>query len=344
MISDRTTPAAAARARLGRGSPPSWVVFVIGLALLAAAGAAVVRTGADLSGAIDTLLGSPLWLKALVIISPAANVLAVTLSFMALQRRFARVAFGEMFDLIGSAWLLNHLPMRPGLIGRIGYHKRVHGIRVRDSVNTTVWSVVLAAVANGALLLVALLMPGAGDDAPWAWAGGAMLWAAGPTIAALAASPLAPCGAPRLITLALAARSLDVLLWYLRYGLAFSLLGVGLDAPTIALVSAVSQLATLIPLTGSGIGFREWGVGLTSTIGGDRMGIGIAADLINRAAEILIVLPIGLWCTARVSRRWVLHRRATRAGRSPEDQPHKSTGAEDPERDGPEQDPADARS
>jgi len=327
-----------ARTRAWRGDWRSWSAFALGVVLLVAAAYAVARSGADLRGPLETLGAAPLWLKALVVVSPLANLVCVMMCFHALQNRFGRVTVVEMGELIGSAWLLNHLPMRPGLIGRIGYHKRVHGIRVRDSVGTTVWSAALAAASNLVLVGVALAMPGSRDAAPWAWAGIPIAWVSAPSALLLTAGVCMPRGNARLIVLAFAWRSLDVVAWYLRYGLAFSILGIGLSAPAIALISGVSQLVSLIPFTVSGIGFREWGVGLSADLGGSATSAGIAADLLNRAAETVVVVPIGLWCSWRLSRRMLARRRA---GRSPEDEPRRGARAEDPERDRAQQDPPD---
>jgi len=342
MDSTATDPTQTDAPRAGRrgwrGGWRSWTAFTLGLALLGAAAYAVVRSGADLGDPIETLRAAPLWLKALVIVSPAANLLCVTMCFHALQRRFAPVPIVEMGELIGSAWLLNHLPMRPGLVGRIGYHKRVHGIRVRDSVGTTVWSVALAGAANAALVVVALVMPGAGDRAPWSWAGSPIAWVAAPSAMAFAAALFVPRGHARLIVLALGWRSLDVVVWYLRYGLAFSILGIGLPAPMIALISAVSQLVSLVPFTGSGLGFREWGVGLSADAGGAATSAGIAADLLNRAAELIVVIPVGLWCSWRLSARMLARRRAAR---SAEDQTHGAPDAQDRHGDDAQEHPSD---
>lgn len=292
-----------------------WAGFLVGLALLAAA-AWVVLTQDGLAEPLDTLRHAPVPLLVLALLAPIANVVAVSLCFHALMRRVGRVGQGEMIELISSAWLLNNLPMRPGLIGRIGYHKSVNGIAIRDSVAATFWSLAGAAAANTALLAWALWMPGL--DAPAFSVPGAF-YGLVPTIAFFAAAAVTP-RASRLLVRSFAYRSLDVWVWYVRYALAFRLLGADLAPHELAIISAVSQIATLIPLTGSGLGFREWGVGLSTTISGALAALGIAADLLNRAAETIVIVPIGLIATSRVAKRWKAARAASAEGDA-DDQP-----------------------
>lgn len=312
-----------------RPSRRSWIAFVLGAILLAAA-VYVLQDSADVPQFLDRIRTAPPWIIAIIVLSPLANLGAVTMCLHALQSRYGRLGRLEMLDLIASAWLLNHLPMRPGLIGRIGYHKKVNAIRVRDSVESTIWSGVLALIANAALLAAALLIPGESGH----WYDTGLLIAGAPTLIAFIIAWSVPSSS-RLLAMALAWRSLDVLIWYIRYAVAFELLDLDLSPALIALVSAVSQGATLIPFTGSGVGFREWGVGLSAKAAGHAMSAAILADLINRAAETILVIPVGLIATARVAARW----KRFKANPSPEHDPHHDPRDEDQSRDHPEQDP-----
>ncbi len=312
-----------------RPSRRSWIAFTLGAILLVAAAVYVLKDSADIPALVQRVRGTPPWIIALVLLSPLANLAAVTLCLHALQSRFGPVGRAEMLDLVASAWLLNHLPMRPGLIGRIGYHKKINAIRVRDSVESTIWSGVLALIANAALLAAALLIPGDSGH----WYGTGLLIASAPTLALFIVAALVPRSS-RLLAIALAWRSLDVLVWYIRYAVAFELIDLDLSPAMIALVSAVSQGATLIPFTGSGVGFREWGVGLSASAAGFTMSAAILADLINRAAETLLVIPVGLIATARVVRRWKRHRQT-----SPQNDPHHHPRDDDQPRDHPQQHP-----
>src|SRR5690606_6920191 len=160
---------------------------------------------------------------------------------------------GEMHALIASAWLLNYLPLRPGLVGRIGYHRAVNGIPVKHSVRVLAESVVLGGLAIAVLLAVALAARGL---APLP----ALLLAAAPAALALAAAlPLARAG-PLAWRFAAAwgLKYADMLAWAARYAVVFALLGAPIDAPSAVLIAAVSQLALLVPFTGNGLGLREW--------------------------------------------------------------------------------------
>jgi hypothetical protein len=105
-------------------------------------------------------------------------------------------------------------------------------------------------------------------------------------------------------------RVLDMLVWTARYWVAFRLLGQEISPVAALIFAGVSQVALLIPLTGNGLGAREWGIGLAarwmpggvSSLSG-AMAVGLAADLVNRAAEIAASMPVGLCCSAYVARR-----------------------------------------
>ncbi len=275
----------------------SVVMFTISMLLLSGAAYFVYQGTNGLEGVWDSLRSAPVWMLVLIVLGPLGNHWSVSMCLQALQSRHGKVGVREMFVLVGSAWLFNYLPMRPGLIGRIGYHKAINKIRLRDSLESSIWSGVLAGVANGVILLAALVM----IELPNQWS---IVIPLIPVVMMFASVPLMPGRKTRLLMKALAFRQIDVIIWLGRYWLAFEVLGMEVGIGDIAIISAVSQLASLMPLTGSGIGFREWGVGLTASAGGHTMSTAIAADLINRAAETLIVVPVGLVCTALVARHW----------------------------------------
>lgn len=276
------------------------VMFVVGLVLLSGAGYFVYSATDGLEGVWDSIKTAPWWMIALILLAPMGNHLSVSMCLHALQSRHGKLGVREMFVLIGSAWLFNYLPMRAGLIGRIGYHKSINNIRLRDSIESSIWSGVLAGVANGVLLLVAMLMTSL--EGGWS-----ITLPAVPVLVMFMLSAMMPGKRSRLIMRALAYRQIDVIVWLGRYWLAFEVLGLDMSIGDIAMISAVSQLASLMPLTGSGLGFREWTVGLMATAGGHAMGTAMAGDLINRGAETLIVVPVGLICTALVARHWKRH-------------------------------------
>jgi len=69
----------------------------------------------------------------------------------------------------------------------------------------------------------------------------------------------------------------------------------------------VSMVAMLAPLTGNGLGVREWAIGLAAhLLRQSDLVLGLTADLLNRAAELIMVLVLGLvgmgWLAWRVKK------------------------------------------
>jgi len=281
------------------------ITFVVGLVLLVLAGVYLFADPEQLQDFSEHISNAPLWAILVVVIGPVANWVCVGLCLHALMRRHGQVGSGEMLMLVGSAWLLNHLPMRPGLVGRIGYHAKVNQIRVRDSVEASVWSVVLAGGANAVILGLMLLVPV--ESSIWSL----VLVLLIPLGVLIALSAAAFMRSQRLgfLCLGMVYRYADVLVWAIRYTGAFAMLGVSISPVGIALITAASQIAQLNPFTGAGFGFREWGVGLAARLPVSGVGItmrsAIGGDVINRIAETIVVVPLGLVCTSLVAKRFV---------------------------------------
>lgn len=289
----------------GRPAWVGWAGFGLAVVLLAGAAWVVVSNPRTFSDLFDRLADAPWWAVALILVGPVLNWLLISSCLWMLMRRHGPLGWGEMNALVGSAWLLNHLPMRPGLIGRVGYHKLVNGIRVRDSVESTVWSLVLAAVSGVMGLALAFSVP------PGSGALTVGLVLMGPAVVVGVGGAAARwSGRVRWAWLlgALALRYADVALWAARYAVVFWVMGVELTPVQIVLITGVSQLAQLVPIAGGGMGLREWLVGLTAGSMAQAFDAALAGDLINRAAETLIVVPLGLVCGAAVARRVKRHR------------------------------------
>jgi len=82
-------------------------------------------------------------------------------------------------------------------------------------------------------------------------------------------------------------------------------------------LAIVSQIAMLVPIAGNGLGLREWAIGLTAaSLTGLDPQAGLAADLVNRAVEVLVAVPVGLLSARVVSRRLkaTLERRKSAGG------------------------------
>jgi len=288
-----------------------------GVALLAGAVAWALTTQGDAVAQSLTHAGhAPWWLVTVLIALPIINWLTVSLSFSVLTARFGRVGTAEMSALIGAAWLLNYLPLRPGMIGRVAYHKKVNGIRVRDAARVMGENMAMTGIASVCLFAIALAtvpLPGEG------WRALAAI-APLPVLAGVAA---ASRGLTRVYAVALAMRWVDMLGWVGRYAAVFALVGEPIGFGGALAIAAVSHVALLVPLSGNGVGLREWLVGLTAgalpaaagaSFEASGAAVGIAADLVNRAAELVVAVPIGLVSAGWVARSGARNARSARSG------------------------------
>jgi hypothetical protein len=341
-LDDETLPLRSRRRRV-------WMLVgqVIGLGLLVAALVVVFSQADLLSRAWTALQSAPAPLLLLVLLSPLISWLLMGVLFWVLTNQYAKVRLGEMIIIMGSAWLLNLLPLRPGLIGRVAYQKTVNNLAVKDSVKVTIFSVVTQVVVLMLMLTVLAVVHFVEALAPGTRAlrdallGSVMLgllagllalaWAAPglPGAGALEKGP-APMQARRLI-LAVAIRLVDALVWTVRYALAFHVLGATLAWSDAMILACVSQIVGITPLQ---LGLREWATGLaarwlpsvqstaattaatttatsSAPVAATGLGLGLTADLLNRAIEIILSVPIGLTCTLILLRRL----RAARAER-----------------------------
>lgn len=288
-------------------------MFTIGAALVIAAVASVARQGAGLTGVVDALRASSPGIVVLLIALPFLNWLCSAASFHVLTNRYGRVGAVEMGAVIASAWLLNYLPMRPGLIGRVAYHKKVNDIPIAASVQVLAFSIGLSGVAI--VVMIALLLLLGGQSGAAGATPGPRTWIALtiPAVLGIAASLwLRARASPswRFISAGVF-KFADVLVWAVRYWACFAVVGVELSPTQAAGIAAVTQLVLLIPLAGNGLGLREWAVGLVASslptwfagaaVAPTRVE-GLSADLVNRAAELFAALLVGLWGTMVVAR------------------------------------------
>lgn len=282
--------------------------FTVGIILLLIAIWAVWTRREDLSDAFVAVSRPRWWLIALALTLPLVNVVATGALFWMLTRRYGRVGFAEMNALIASAWLMNYLPLRAGLLGRVAYHKTVNDIRVQDSARVLAWQ----SVASACSLI--FLLAGAWAVSHPTLLAFASVAAASVLIAAVVWfaprwSPHAPTSAQMLAAVLL--RLIDVAAWTARYTVAFALIGTPIGLVPAAFFALVSQLALLIAITGNGLGLREWCIAIaaawvvtpSAADPAALQALGLAADLVNRAAEVLIAIPSGAISTAWLTRR-----------------------------------------
>jgi hypothetical protein len=284
--------------------------FCIGAALFAGALWSVAREGDTLSRVWDAIRGAPPWLILAALLLPLLDLLITSAAFWVLTRRFGRVGYAEMSALIGAAWLLNHLPLRPGLFGRVAYHKTVNNIRVRDSARVVFENL----ACNAAGMLIVLLSTLTTTDKAWGvWAG---VLAAVLTAGVVFAAGLGAKKRWKSIhawSVAIMFRIVDMIVWTVRYLVVFRLAGQAVTPLEAAAIATVGQFAMLVPLAGNGLGLREWAVALLASVlpswfgrEAPTVGAGLSADLINRCAELVIAVPTGLLSVA-----WLAGRRAS---------------------------------
>jgi hypothetical protein len=243
-------------------------------------------------------------LAALAVALPVVNLACTSGAFWVITRRYGRVGFGEMGALIAAASLLNYLPMRPGLLGRVAYHRIVNGVPVWASVRVVIAVLACTGIGAGLLMASAMLVgPAAGTGATLAAiAAPGVLLAGAWAVAWAKEHPWSSYAAAALF------RYVDILVWAGRYAVAFALWGQPIGLGTAAIVASITQIVTLIPLAGNGLGLREWSVGYTARwLGAAATEVGLAADLVNRFFELIGAVPLGLiglvWLTRRM-RRW----------------------------------------
>jgi hypothetical protein len=301
--------------------------------LLAAAVWAVWSNAGAFNRALDSARDADALLVVLVLLLPGLNWLLSSMMFHAITSRHGHVARPEMLALMGSAWLLNMLPMRPGLAGRIAYHRLVNAIPLKASAVILVHGLSVTACALGLTLLavlgtLALEQQGPPRDTPnpVLLAPVAMLF-----LATLALRATRPGGLAATLAFASCVRAADVLTWAVRYWLVFGMLGAPIT-PTGAIAIAVASMAAgLLPVP---IGLREWVVGLTAAAlpGGFWSAVlphspgnagtmadvtpGLVADMTMRAVDLLWAIPVGAICSWWLFRRVGAARRATSAPNS----------------------------
>ncbi len=319
--SDQAAEQAAAALSRPRSPWPRILAYALGIALVAAAVWSVTRRADVLAPALDALRAAPPGQIALAAALPIISVALTSLTFWILTSRHGRVGPGEMLALINAAWLLNYLPLWPGMFGRLTYHSAINKIPLRDTVVATIWANALALIAAAGLMIVMLIgsLMFKGDD--WRFAA---IVATPPLLLGLLGlwayrSPPRPDPQFWRIPTTLAVRWIELLVWAARYSVCFALIGSPIGFGAALAFAAITGLGTLIPLTGNALGVREWivgiaapmlPIGLTLQTSLD-MHTGLTADLTNRTIEVLLAAPLGIIAAAWVARRV---RAASRSG------------------------------
>jgi hypothetical protein len=290
---------------------------------------------------------------------PVVNWVCTTLTVWVLTERYAKVPVREMLGLIGAAWLFNMLPLRLGMIGRVTYHKKYHGMRVRDCAKVMLQALVCSAIAL-TMLVAGVVLYGVVKslDSSDPAMNGVGEW--GVLLAVIAGPPLVMLAGIAVMMRKMGARSaggdfeqawrwpaallvryVDMLVWFVRYAVVFAMIGYPLPPQVAAGVTVTAQAAMVTPVQ---FGLREWVVGMTAAAAGvnetheggegrgesegmsertrgvlKEAGPGLVADACMRAAELAIVIPVGVistvWMMRSMQRRRGREENANRSGK-----------------------------
>jgi hypothetical protein len=262
---------------------------IVGIALIAAAIIMLARqrqTVVEALAHVEQISSGKRFLLCGVILGTVVVNIALTgAMFSGLIARYGKVGLIEMQALIASSTLLNFLPLRAGLLGRVAYHRAYNAIPVRHSARAVLHAVLLSVMSalylTGAIAIALQLnislLPLALAPLP-ALAILAITWRRG-----------------RLGCAAALIRYADLMVSAIRYSATFALIGSPIDAKGALAFACVSSVTTMIPFLSNGLGLREWAIGIvTPLITANPVALGVTADLVNRAAEIIVALPAGL--------------------------------------------------
>ncbi len=261
------------------------VGLVLGVAFFAAAIYTAVREKEEFARAIDALRDPPPLAVALVLASVAVGAFLTGTLFHILMRRFGRVPFWEMQALIAATAFVNYLPLKPGFVGRVAYHRLRHGVRAAQTVRTIIEAIALSGTVASMFLLGVVTLRAAGMPGEWALLAPALV-AVGVRMTRF-----------RTLALALLVRQADLALWTLRYWAVFQLVGAPIDLETAIVLGSVSVIATLLPIVSNGLGIREWVIGLLAPLISHEpvsTSQAIVAELVHRVAEITVMTPLGI--------------------------------------------------
>jgi hypothetical protein len=285
-----------------------WLVFVLTLVLFLGV-VWKLSAGGDWSTLAHALAAASPWQLAALVAFPLLNLLLTAATFWILTNddrpESPRVGFAEMSSLIAAASVVNLLPIKAGMFGRIAYHKVWNEIPVRQSVRVVIFELLASALACALLLGVTMASEHAARSGP--------MWLAAPLIVlACFATLLRVCNrAAWRVVSAVALQYADMLVWAWRYLACFAVMDRSLSSLQATSLTVVAQATSLIPLGGSSLGLREWAIALVAPSlpkwAGDpaaaSVAQGLSADLLNRAGELLALVPIGLVAAAFVARR-----------------------------------------
>lgn len=273
------------------------VGFIVGVILVVTAIIAIVRSAPTLDQLRIAVSKPNPWLIITAALATLASIIGGGGMFYALVRAFGRITFFEMCKLIAASSVLNYLPMRPGLVGRVVHQEVVNGIPIRRSVYSIIEAAVICAITILWLAAAIAMMHWTSQRIV-----GAMIVAL-PILSALAYAMPERMPMRRFLE-AIFWRWIDLLAWTLRYAMVFAMLGVDLPIESAATAACIAGAANMIPFLGNGLGVREWAIGLAGpALASWTTDTGLAVELVNRCFDLVVVVPIGLCVMPGIAKR-----------------------------------------
>ena len=290
-----------------------WAGFVLAIALLGASIWFAIREGQKdgVNGFARLAEADPLYIAALLGLALITAIGINGLMFWVVHRPFVDknrpVGPFAMIGLLAASALLNYTPVKAGLIGRVAYLKQKHGVAYGAAV---LIHMMLAGGTFGALGVVFAVTLWRRTLDAWWWGG----YLAGLTLLALVGALMLHYVPPKRVAAWVGRSALDgvghafwvllgctqlaglnILGIALRWWVVARMLQVELDMVDAVFLSLITSFTAAMPA--NGLGMREWLNKLGSETGfiSDSMrGQVMTVSLVDRAAEILVVLVSGL--------------------------------------------------
>jgi uncharacterized membrane protein YbhN (UPF0104 family) len=236
------------------------------------------------------------WHWVVMILAVAGNLVIGGVTFWVVTLSFDAkppVTLTRTTTLVAATALANYLPLRPGIAGRAAYLKLRHGLPLRQSLIILLIVTILGTALVIVAALAALLLRSQGATAIVGVALAFVLLLmiiTGPIAQRVLRRPLVAAWSWPLF------RAADLALASLRLWVAFEILGHPVPLSVALLTGSGGVLVSLVGLTPNGLGMEEWTVAaLTAATADlpDAAALGLAAALVDRAFEAIVVVPAG---------------------------------------------------
>jgi len=257
------------------------------------------------------------WQFALLLLCTVVSMAANGAIFWSIIRPVAPIGLWPIQAVNAAVSLVNYSPVRIGVALRLIHHRTVDGVAYAVLLAWYAGFALLTLLTLGCVLGATLMRPAV--DGWWAAillamlaiAAAAAVWAGSHRLlegrwhgaSRMLASPSA-------VSLAIALRLVDMIAYGGRLYLAITILGVPVTPRDGVVLTILSMISSLSPVGSFGV--REFAVAwlgpmLADASLAERID---AAVLIDRAAEVLVVVPIGVLALLWIGRSWRRLKRA----------------------------------